>query len=119
MNKSNFKEPKRFWSRVAVGEADECWEWRVAKNSDKYGNFWIHDRSWRAHRVAWILTYGPIPNGLLVCHKCDNPGCCNPYHLFLGTSKDNQIDSARKGRQAAKLTEEDVLKIRRGTQKAT
>lgn len=75
----------------------------------------------QAHHVAWILTYGPIPNNLLVLHHCDNPGCCNPLHLFLGTQRDNVIDMFKKNRQpdqkgekgpSAKLNENQVKEIR-------
>ncbi len=117
---ANFKTPKRFWSKVDVGKVDECWEWKAGKKGRGYGMFGINYEMWYAHRVAWILTFGPIPEGLLCCHHCDNPGCCNPYHLFLGTIRDNNVDSFRKGRTArgekqggSKLTEEDVLEIRR------
>lgn len=106
------KEPKRFWSKVDVRNADECWEWQAGEDRQGYGCFSVYYESWRVHRVAWVLTYGPIPEGLCVCHKCDNPGCCNPYHLFLGTNRDNILDSARKGRQALKLTKDDILTIR-------
>lgn len=105
------KEPRRFWSKVDVGEPGECWEWLAGK-SHGYGAFWIHNKHQRAHRVSWVLTFGPIPRGLCVCHKCDNPGCCNPYHLFLGTPSDNRQDAVQKGRRSLGLTEEEVLEIR-------
>ncbi len=92
----NFKEPKRFWSKVDVREAGECWEWLACKTEDGYGRFWIDPRLWQAHRVAWVLTYGPIPEGLHCCHHCDNTSCCNPYHLFLGTDKDNAATQPKK-----------------------
>ena len=108
---ANFETPKRFWSKVAVGDVADCWEWQASEVGG-YGQFWIDPKLWQAHRVAWILTFGPIPTGLHCCHKCDNPGCCNPYHLFLGTRKDNMVDAAQKGHKANKLTEDEVLEIR-------
>jgi hypothetical protein len=106
------KEPRRFWSKVDIGEPGECWEWQASKSEAGYGNFWVNYRTWLAHRVAWVLTFGPIPEGLCVCHKCDNPGCINPYHLFLGTHANNTMDAVEKGRLHTKLTKEDVLQIR-------
>lgn len=108
----DFKEPRRFWSKVDVGEADECWDWLAGKFEGGRGAFSIHNKMWLAYRVAWILTYGPIPKGLDCCHHCDNKSCCNPYHLFLGTRADNMIDAARKGRITKELTTDDVYKIR-------
>ena len=95
---------RRFWlavdcSRTGVGE---CWPWmgmRGGRTSTKYGHVKINGQDVGAHRVAWELAFGPIPPGLFVCHRCDNPPCCKPSHLFLGTAGDNNRDSASKGRK--------------------
>jgi hypothetical protein len=91
-----------FWSQVAVGVPDECWEWQGAR-CDKlpYGKCGGSPNTGprtMAHRKAWALIYGPIPAGMLVLHRCDNPPCCNPAHLYLGTHKDNYRDMASRGR---------------------
>lgn len=99
---------ERFWSKV--DQSGDCWLWAAYRNSRGYGMFMVsagsplqNTKSTRphlAHRIAWQLTYGTIPNGLVVCHHCDNPPCVRPDHLFLGTQSDNMVDSARKGRHA-------------------
>lgn len=115
----------RFWSRVQkLSEPDSCWIWIGAEDKNGYGKFKISsggkDIYIRAHRYSWKLYTGRRPpDSLLICHKCDHPRCVNPHHLFLGTNQDNVDDRQAKGRGAkgetngfAKLTEEQVLKMR-------
>ena len=88
----------RFWNYVA--KTATCWLWNGGRSPSGYGKFRVGRQSMRAHRVAWELTHGVIPQGMLVCHHCDNPPCVRPDHLFLGDSHANSTDSARKGRTA-------------------
>jgi len=88
---------ERFWEKVDVRGPDECWPWTRKHNPKGYGQF-RKDKMVQAHRMAWELTNGPIPDGLDVLHTCDNPPCCNPHHLFLGTNDDNMRDMNSKGR---------------------
>jgi hypothetical protein len=85
---------------VNVNQETGCWEWNRGKTSRGYGAFSCGKQTplRSSHRLAWEIFNGPIPAGLFVCHKCDNPPCCNPDHLFLGTNSDNILDSMAKGR---------------------
>lgn len=88
-----------FWLKVARGDPDECWEWQAGCDDDGYGTFRHDGKMKKAHRLAWIFcSRGPIPDGLVVMHSCDNPPCCNPAHLSLGTVADNNRDRHNKGR---------------------
>src|SRR5947209_19331427 len=89
---------ERFWPKVQKGS--DCWEWKAGRKGGKfrYGIITIHSKDELAHRVAWKLTNGPIPDGLWVLHKCDNPPCVRPDHLFLGTQEDNNRDAWEKHR---------------------
>src|SRR5262245_33607729 len=88
---------ERFWAKVAVGNSAECWVWQAYCRPDGYGQFQYSRANPRtAHRVAYELTYGPIPAGQEVCHRCDTPPCCNPDHLFLGSHHENMTDMADK-----------------------
>jgi len=116
------KELKRFWKHVSVAGPDECWLWTAHVNKGGYGVFWVGslatDRI--AHRLSWQMKNGEIPDGKVICHKCDVPACVNPDHLFVGTHRDNVEDKIKKGRCpkgeshcCAKLKERDVFGIRK------
>lgn len=118
----------RFWSGVNVRGADECWEWHRSATTRGYGRVRIAGGLRLPHRVAFELSYGPVPetdsyHGMVVMHTCDNPRCCNPGHLRLGTQRDNVRDMRVKGRSAdsqirgsahvrARLSDEAVRAIR-------
>lgn len=115
---------EHLWSRVdrSAGE-NSCWEFRGSLTRGGYGEFAHGGRRMGAHRAAWEVTNGPIPEGMAVRHKvCDNPPCCNPAHLRLGTHERNMRDKVQAGRQfrpsgsrngLARLTAEQVSEIRR------
>lgn len=106
---------ERFWSKVERRTARECWPWIASRFHFGHGQVGIGGKHTTAHRIAWELTNGAIPDGLCVLHSCDNPPCCNPRHLFLGTRGDNAQDRKNKRRTPtgekninAKLTETEV-----------
>lgn len=118
----------RFWPKVVkLHGKNACWEWNSTKNEHGYG---VIGRGGKyggmllAHRVSWKMHSGPIPDNLCVLHRCDNPKCVNPDHLFLGSRADNNADMITKGRAKhdgflgvsnpmVKLTDSDVLEIRK------
>ena len=119
----NLTPAERFWSKV--NKTESCWLWTACCKQFGYGCFSVSRSKWiLAHRASWIFTNGPIPEGQLILHKCDNPPCVNPSHLFLGTHADNVADKMNKGRYyrgqapkgidnpASKLTESQVTIIR-------
>lgn len=116
---------RRFWEKVKVSSSVGCWLWMGHTHHAGHGQFYYNGRAHYAHRISWLLTFGEIGDNCIL-HKCDNPSCVNPFHLFSGTQQDNIADMIAKGRMAcgekrsrkgskhgmAKLTESDVLHIR-------
>lgn len=99
-NASVIKAPRedRFWAKVRRGEQNDCWEWSAGVDNFGYGRLNTRGVVDLAHRLSWELAHGPIPDGMCVLHRCDNPPCVNPRHLFLGTRDDNVQDMIAKGR---------------------
>jgi hypothetical protein len=109
------------WKSIEVSGLEDCWYWLAAKTHNGYGRFKLDGKTQRAHRVAYVLTHGNITKDALVLHMCDTPACCNPSHLFQGTTQDNMTDKINKGRAVyavgaavggAKLDADKVLAIR-------
>lgn len=112
---------ERIWSKIEVLGNEECWPYKEKLNEHGYGVFHIKHKSLLAHRVIYQLSKGEIPAGMIIMHSCDNPSCCNPAHLTLGTQQDNIRDMNNKGRgvtpfgekcHKSKLKESEVRKIR-------
>lgn len=120
MKKQYTKNPIECFDKFYTINASNCWVWHKSIEQSGYGRIKINGRTIKAHRLSWNIHFGEIPPGLFVCHKCDNPPCVNPEHLFLGTAKDNTQDMIEKGRKAiingeqvgtSKLTTTEVLNI--------
>lgn len=108
--------------------ANGCLEWQKGLSKSGYGTIKVDRKKWYTHRLAWTIIKGAIPNGLLVCHHCDNPKCLNIDHLFLGTNKSNMQDMSKKKRYPnrsgtknprTRLTDADVLAIRASSDRGT
>ena len=115
------KQIETFWSHVTIKGVDDCWEWNGALLKKGYGQLGTAKGHFVASRIAWFLSNRKQPGRFLVCHTCDNPPCCNPRHLFLGSYQDNENDCVKKGRQyhaqgekcgRSKLKNADITKIR-------
>jgi len=115
----------RFVSRIVIGDPSKCWEWSAGCFSNGYGQFRVGKKKVRAHRAYYEAVIGPVPDGLILLHSCDNPRCCNPNHLSVGTHADNARDREEKGRgshngtslpgesnPSAKLRTDDVVMIK-------
>ena len=120
LNNKPVDDKERFLSYIKINKISDCWEWQARKHKRGYGYYRFNKKWMAASRVAWLIYYGDITDNMYVLHKCDNPACCNPEHLFLGTQKDNMADMVKKGRSImcslpgsksgmAKLTENQVI----------
>lgn len=104
----------RFWDNVEVASGNKCWIWTGTRDSHGYEKLSYGGRDYKAdykaHRMSYEMRFGPLADGSVVCHTCDNPSCVNPNHLFEGTQKDNTQDTSRKGR----LNPDSLLNLRPG-----
>lgn len=120
----NVKIENSFISKITIDNNSGCWNWNRGLFRDGYGAFWNGSKTVRTHRFSYRYFRGKIPEGFCVCHRCDNPKCVNPNHLFLGTALDNERDKIKKNRRnnigakgeshgLSKLTEDQVREIRK------
>jgi len=102
-----------YMTSQVITTSSNCHEWQRAINTRGYGQVGFQGKLWMTHRLVWTLVNGDIPKDMVVCHRCDNPKCINPNHLFLGTMSDNSKDSVKKGRWKAYFTCEQADIIRK------
>jgi hypothetical protein len=95
--------------RVEINPTTQCWEWQAGLTEKGYGNFAVDGHPHKAHRVSYEQFNGRIPDGMMVCHKCDNPVCINPTHLFAGEPLDNVRDMIAKGRAAWQRSQDTTI----------
>lgn len=91
---------KNFWAKIRVCGSEDCWPWTSTTFSFGHGCFYFKYKLFKASRIAYYITYGIDPGNFMVLHNCDNPACCNPKHLSLGTTQDNTRDRTTRGRSA-------------------
>lgn len=111
---------ERFWPKVDKRGPDECWPWLAATDKGGYGRFKLPAKEELAHRAMWLITFGTLTPDMWILHRCDNPPCVNPKHLFPGNQEINRLDMMLKGRHTkgvdqakSKLVNADVIEIRR------
>ncbi len=108
----NDEDKKKFWNLAEIKGEDECWGFKTSPTEAQYHIFTLKQKQYFAHRISYLITYGSYDISLCVCHKCDNPHCINPKHLFLGTNLENHIDRDNKDRGPAKFTKKFIKEIR-------
>jgi len=120
-----FNTPDFFWALIDRSNLYGCWNWTASRNWQGYGQFTYEGTKWRAHRLAYLLTFPDWDRTAPLLHTCDNPGCCNPAHLKPGSIAENNADTRQRGRDAhgarngqAKLTDEKVIVILASSEKA-
>ena len=114
MYKMKEKDVLRFRAKVNKQDSLNCWNWTAYTGTHNYGRFQLNHESVHAHRIAWQLAHGKeIPKDKLICHKCDNPKCCNPAHLYCGTEEENRLDRLRRGTTRTKLYSGEIWLVKK------